>query len=232
MPELASGGAAAAPEALRDALAKPLGGFDLSRDEAIALLETPALTDQLLATASALRDRAWGRTLTYSPKVFLPVTNLCRDRCTYCTFRKDPDDPDAWTMSPDEIAAWSARGRALGCKEALMCLGDKPEVAFPAYRATLAGLGHRSTAEYVERGPSHARRDGAREGGQRQPGAHARERLAAAPREGAGASVGAGQGARAPPPHAARGGRAPDPLHHRVAARHRRDARRARRYAP
>src|SRR2546428_14112689 len=81
-----------------------------------------------------------------------PYTTLFRSRarCTYCTFRKDPDDPDAWTMTPDEIATWSARGRTLGCKEALMCLGDKPEVAFPAYRATLAGLGHRPTAAYVQ----------------------------------------------------------------------------------
>src|SRR6266446_1408119 len=149
MPELASGGAVAACDALREALLKPLAGEELSRDEAVALLATPELTAALLATASALRDRAWGRTVTFSPKVFLPVTNLCRDRCTYCTFRKDPDDPDAWTMTPDEIAAWSARGRTLGCKEALMCLGDKPEVAFPAYRATLAGLGHRTTAAYV-----------------------------------------------------------------------------------
>jgi len=151
MPELASGGAVAARDALREALSKPLAGEELTRDEAVALLATPELTAELLATASALRDRAWGRTITFSPKVFLPITNLCRDRCTYCTFRKDPDDPDAWTMTPDEIAAWSARGRALGCKEALMCLGDKPEVAFPAYRATLAGLGHRTTAEYVHR---------------------------------------------------------------------------------
>jgi FO synthase len=151
MPELASGGSLAAHAALREALTKPLAGKDLTRDEAVALLATPALMPDLLAAAAARRDRAWGRTVTYSPKVFLPVTNLCRDRCTYCTFRKDPDDPDAWTMTPDEIAAWSARGRRLGCMEALMCLGDKPEVAFPAYRATLAGLGHRTTAEYVHR---------------------------------------------------------------------------------
>ncbi len=151
MPELALGGAVAAREALRDALLKPLAGDELTRAEALGLLATPELATELIATAGAVRDRAWGRTVTFSPKVFLPVTNLCRDRCTYCTFRKDPDDPDAWTMAPDEIAAWSARGRALGCKEALMCLGDKPEVAFPAYRAKLAGLGHRTTAEYVER---------------------------------------------------------------------------------
>src|SRR5262249_21757822 len=99
--------------------------------------------------AAARRDAVFGHAVTFSPKVFLPVTNLCRDRCTYCTFRKDPDDPDAWTMTPDEIHAWSTRGRALDCTEALISLGDKPERAFAGYRHTLAGLGHRTTAEYV-----------------------------------------------------------------------------------
>jgi len=148
-PSPPSGGTCAA--ALREALAKPLAGDDLTRAEAIDLLETPAIAAELIGAAGALRDRAWGRTVTFSPKVFLPVTNLCRDRCTYCTFRKDPEDPDAWTMTPEELRTWSARGRRLGCKEALLCLGDKPEVAFASYRATLATLGHRTTAEYVER---------------------------------------------------------------------------------
>jgi 7,8-didemethyl-8-hydroxy-5-deazariboflavin synthase CofG subunit len=107
--------------------------------------------DGLLDAASALRDRFKGRTVTYSRKIFLPITNLCRDRCGYCTFRKDPDDPDAWTMTPSEIEDVLARGSAQGCKEALMCLGDKPEAAFPAYRETLAQFGHRTTAEYVAR---------------------------------------------------------------------------------
>ncbi len=151
MPELARRGALAAHEALREAVAKPLAGDDLTRDEAIALLSDPDLSEHLLVAAATLRDRAWGRTVTFSPKIFLPITNLCRDRCTYCTFRADPDDPHAWTMTPDEIAEWSARGRTLGCKEALLCLGDKPEVAFPVYRTTLERLGHRTTAEYVER---------------------------------------------------------------------------------
>src|SRR5262245_34992558 len=133
------------------ALAQARDGGDLGRDDAIALLATPSLTDALLTAAAARRDRVWGRTLTFSPKVFLPVTNLCPDRCTYCTFRKDPDDPDAWTMQLDEIAAWSRRGRALGCAEALMCLGDKPEIAFPAYRALLTEWGYATTAAYVER---------------------------------------------------------------------------------
>ncbi len=124
-------------------------GESLEAPDAVALLGCADTTDALLAVAGARRDAHWGRTVTYSPKVFLPVTNLCRDRCTYCTFRKDPDDPDAWTMRPEDIAAWSSRGRALGCMEALMCLGDKPEIAFRGFRTTLRELGHTTTAGYV-----------------------------------------------------------------------------------
>jgi len=145
----ASASGAPAPTALREALAKPLAGHDLTHAEALGLFAGTELLPELLAAAARRRDPVWGRTVTYSPKVFLPVTNLCRDRCTYCTFRKDANDPDAWTMTPEEIRVWAARGRVLGCKEALLCLGDKPELAFPGYRALLAGLGHRTTAEYV-----------------------------------------------------------------------------------
>jgi 7,8-didemethyl-8-hydroxy-5-deazariboflavin synthase CofG subunit len=124
----------------------------LSAQDGYHLINCPdAEVELLLEGAGALRDRSKGRIVTYSRKVFLPVTNLCRDRCAYCTFRKDPNDPDAWTMTPQEIAAVVARGRQKGCKEALMCLGDKPELAFPQYRETLAGFGHGTTAEYVYR---------------------------------------------------------------------------------
>src|SRR5580765_2005041 len=113
---MSSPGSAAREDArLSAALEHARDGGDLDHGDATALLATPALTEALLDAATGRRDRARGRTVTFSPKVFLPVTNLCRDRCTYCTFRKDPDDPDAWTMTPDEIAAWSARGRRLGC---------------------------------------------------------------------------------------------------------------------
>lgn len=136
---------------LRDVLARAQAGEDVSAEEWTALLEARSLTADLFRAAAARRDAAWGRVVTYSPKVFLPVTNLCRDRCTYCTFRKDPDDPDAWTMRPEEIDTWARRGRALGCTEALLCLGDRPEAAFSTYRATLRTLGHRTTAEYTYR---------------------------------------------------------------------------------
>jgi FO synthase len=135
---------------VREIIDRARAGERLSAADAAALIECEDL-DSLLDAAAELRDRAKGRDVTYSPKVFLPVTNLCRDRCTYCTFRKDPWDPDAWTMMPHEITDWSRRGRALGCKEALMCLGDKPEVAFREYRETLKSLGVRTTIEYVKK---------------------------------------------------------------------------------
>ncbi len=138
------------PEPIREILDRAVGCERLSARDAIALIECPdSDLDTVLSAAAETRDRAKGRDVTYSRKVFLPVTNLCRDRCTYCTFRKDPGDPGAWTMTLAEIAEWSRRGRELGCKEALMCLGDKPEVAFKEYRETLKTLGARSTIEYV-----------------------------------------------------------------------------------
>src|SRR5271156_5073319 len=136
----------------RELLDRALRGDLLSETDAIALIEcSDADLPAMMSAAAELRDRGKGRAVTYSRKVFLPVTNLCRDRCTYCTFRKDPGDPGAWTMMPDEITQWSRRGAELGCKEALMCLGEKPEVAFKEYRETLATLGVRTTIEYVGR---------------------------------------------------------------------------------
>jgi FO synthase len=93
-------------------------------DEALALLQLPH--EELLRLAAARRDARWGRRVTWSPKVFLPLTNLCRDRCDYCSFRRSPGEAGAWTMTPDEVCRWLDDGRKLGCAEALFCLGDKP----------------------------------------------------------------------------------------------------------
>lgn len=133
-------------------LDKALADEVLSTEEGYILIRCPEEdVSALLAAAGALRDRHKGRTITYSRKVFLPITNLCRDRCSYCTFRKDPRDPTAWTMSPEDLHEWLGRGRTQGCKEALMCLGDKPELAYSSYRKTLADLGHANTTEYIYR---------------------------------------------------------------------------------
>jgi len=135
---------------VRAALERALGGMPIDDRQALHLLGLrDDQTASLLAVAGHVRTRRKGRTVTYSPKVFLPVTNLCLDRCSYCTFRHDPDEPEAWTMLPEDVRACCHAGRALGCIEALMCLGDKPERVYRSYRHTLAVLGAKSTVEYV-----------------------------------------------------------------------------------
>ena len=105
--------------------------------------------DSLLIAAADLRNQLKGRRITYSKKVFIPLTNLCRDYCGYCTFRRDPGEPGARTMTPDEVLAVAEAGRRLGCKEALFSLGDRPEAIFPEMRETLARLGHRTTLSFL-----------------------------------------------------------------------------------
>jgi FO synthase len=118
--------------------------------EATALLETPSpRVPELLRAAAALRDRGRGRRITFSAKVFIPLTTLCRDYCGYCTFRRDPGEPGALTMTPDQAVALARAGARLGAKEALFSLGDKPEAAFPEHRAFLRRMGHKSTLGYL-----------------------------------------------------------------------------------
>jgi 7,8-didemethyl-8-hydroxy-5-deazariboflavin synthase CofG subunit len=123
----------------------------ISRERAlefIACAEThlPAL----LVAARAAREQFKPGLITYSRKVFLPLTNLCRDYCGYCTFRRDPGDPGAHTMTPEEVLAVAREGESLGCTEALFSLGDKPELLFPQMRETLRHLGYKSTLHYLE----------------------------------------------------------------------------------
>jgi len=121
-----------------------------SDDEALALAGANEQQIRgLMARAAAIRDRAWGSTLTFSPKVFLPITNLCRDRCDYCAFRRSPGDPGERTMSPNDVARALADAAVAGCGEALLCLGDRPETAFESYRRTLAVFGHLRTVDYL-----------------------------------------------------------------------------------
>ncbi len=141
------------PRSARRMFDQALEGRALGRAEALELIHdpSPVTYEALLAVAGTVRTREKGTTVTYSPKVFLPVTNLCLDRCSYCTFRADPDDPHAWTMLPEEVRAVCRSGRALGCTEALLCLGDRPERVFASYRSTLELLGAKSTPDYLVR---------------------------------------------------------------------------------
>ena len=138
--------------ALRElaAVERAAGGRVPTAEEAVALLGTPAsLMPDLLAAAAAARDRGRGRRMTFSAKVFVPLTNLCRDYCGYCTFRRDPGDPGALTMTPEQVVALARAGERLGAKEALFSLGDRPEALFPDYRQFLRRMGHRTTLDYL-----------------------------------------------------------------------------------
>jgi len=124
---------------------------EASREEAL-LLSRPGTDDEILAlfsSARRVREKYKGNQVTFSKKIFVPLTTLCRDRCCYCTFRRDPGQPGAHTMTPEEVLELAERGAKLGCKEALFSLGDRPEAAFPEMRQTLAHLGHKSTISYL-----------------------------------------------------------------------------------
>ena len=99
---------------------------------------------ELMADAARLRDRGHGRLISYSRKVFIPLTKLCRDVCHYCTFAETPRASQPAYLSPDEVLAIARAGKAAGCTEALFTLGDKPELRYRAAREALAALGLRN----------------------------------------------------------------------------------------
>ena len=111
------------------------------------LLRTPLA--ELTALARVVRDGAHGRRVTFSPKVFVPLTMLCRDRCGYCTFAKAPARVAAPYLTPEEVLTIARAGRAAGCHEALFTLGERPELRYPAARQWLEAQGHSSTVEYL-----------------------------------------------------------------------------------
>ena len=123
----------------------------ITRDAALSLIGSQDdHLPELLAAARAAKEHFKPHVITYSRKVFLPLTNLCRDYCGYCTFRRDPADSGAHTMTPEEVLAVARVGEELGCTEALFSLGDKPELIFPEMRETLRHLGYKSTLHYLE----------------------------------------------------------------------------------
>lgn len=103
----------------------------------------------LMAAAAAIRDEAFGDAITYSRKVFIPLTQLCRDRCHYCTFARSPRRGVPPFLDPDAVLAIAQAGQRAGCKEVLFTLGDQPEARYPLARDALAALGHATTLDYV-----------------------------------------------------------------------------------
>jgi len=119
----------------------------LASDEAFELVDEP--WESLAAEARRLRGLGHGRLVTYSPKVFIPLTKLCRDVCGYCTFARPPRRGERAYMREDEVLEVARAGAAVGCREALFTLGDKPELRYRVAREELAALGCSSTLEYL-----------------------------------------------------------------------------------
>jgi FO synthase len=112
-------------------------------------LHRAEVREAVLDGASESKRRGKGDVVSVSKNVFIPLTNLCRDRCAYCTFAKQPDSPDAKTYTLAEVEQVVADAAATGCREALFCLGDKPEVAYKSYRDWLAANRLKSTTDYL-----------------------------------------------------------------------------------
>ncbi|MFZ8891794.1 MAG: 7,8-didemethyl-8-hydroxy-5-deazariboflavin synthase CofG, partial [Pseudomonadales bacterium] len=129
-------------------LPTPLPAPGLSEEDAFGLLERPDLSE-MMAEARALRDDGFGALLTYSKKLFIPLTHLCRDVCHYCTFATTPRHQQAPYMSIDAVLEAARQGAAAGCKEALFTLGEKPELRYRAAREALETLGFPSTTAYL-----------------------------------------------------------------------------------
>ena len=119
-----------------------------SRDVALDLVRTLDLPE-LMRRASTLRDVRFGNVISYSRKVFIPLTQLCRDVCHYCTFAQPPKPGERAYLTLDEVVDVARRGAAAGCREALFTLGDKPELRYRQARAELAELGHPTTVSYL-----------------------------------------------------------------------------------
>jgi 7,8-didemethyl-8-hydroxy-5-deazariboflavin synthase CofG subunit len=132
-------------------LSARLAESPLSQESAYSLIRcSDQELGEVTAAACAAKERFKPRIITYSRKVFLPLTNLCRDYCGYCTFRRDPGEPGAHTMTPEEVLEVVRAGEKAGCTEALFSLGDKPELDFPEMRDQLHRLGYNSTLQYLE----------------------------------------------------------------------------------
>ena len=139
---------------LLERIRKAVDAEPLDRDTAIRIMqelerEPERLLEPLLEAGQELGIRGHGHEFTVSRNVFIPLTNLCRDRCAYCSFAVEPDSPRAKTYLLDKVRETSRTALRAGCTEALFCLGDKPEVAYRGYRAWLHERGYARTTEYL-----------------------------------------------------------------------------------
>ncbi len=136
---------------LSEVIAKATAGAALTEVDALSLLDAGSDSIQKLCAAAAfMRDQSKGNIVTFSPKVFIPLTHMCRDFCGYCTFRKDPQQAgkDIY-MTPEQVLDVASAGAAMGCTEALFTLGERPEQRYPEAKEWLEHRGFKTTLEYL-----------------------------------------------------------------------------------
>ena len=121
-----------------------------SSDNALLIGLEQAPLAELIDAAGRLRDEGHGRCISYSRKVFIPLTHLCRDVCHYCSFAERPSARRSAYLSPDQVLEIARAGAAAGCTEALFTLGDKPELRYRSAQAALEALGYETTIDYLE----------------------------------------------------------------------------------
>ncbi|MBI4640344.1 MAG: 7,8-didemethyl-8-hydroxy-5-deazariboflavin synthase CofG [Candidatus Tectomicrobia bacterium] len=141
---------AALTDELKGPVSRALEGEELSREEAYLLIKaTSEELPSLCKAASIIRDGGRGRTISFSPKVFIPLTRLCRDFCGYCTFRQAPSEAERLYMSLEEVLEVARAGEKLGCTEALFTLGERPEQRYGEAKEWLRRHNYKTTLEYL-----------------------------------------------------------------------------------
>ena len=131
-----------------ETLAKGLEGKEISKDQAMELLVCQD-HDAILSTARSIRDKTRSGPITYSRKIFINLVNLCRDSCSYCTYKKEPTDKLVSMMAPSEVHKIAQAGKRFRCTEALFITGERPEQSYQQVRSWLHSLGHSTTVEYI-----------------------------------------------------------------------------------
>ncbi|MFL6347831.1 MAG: 7,8-didemethyl-8-hydroxy-5-deazariboflavin synthase CofG [Nitrososphaeraceae archaeon] len=134
---------------LQESLDRCLEGKDISKDEAYEIINWDENDEYMIGVARKIRNRAKGFRVTYSRKVFINLVNLCRDTCSYCTYKKEPSDKLASLMSPQHVRNLAETGKKFGCTEVLFVTGERPEQKYLEARQWLRSLGYSSTIEYI-----------------------------------------------------------------------------------
>jgi FO synthase subunit 1 len=135
---------------LHEILDKSLQGKTISKIDASHIINSSSQENNMIAyIARNIRNKTKAGSITYSRKVFINLVNLCRDTCSYCTYKKEPADKLASMMSPSQVLAIAEAGKRFGCTEALFVTGERPEQRYPEAREWLRSVGHSSTVEYI-----------------------------------------------------------------------------------